>query len=108
MLALEAWSRESTQQRALSPHAVVTPERPSSRASSRASQTPGKLRYAAYEAPKPTPRLRRIPSNDSFAPSNTSRFVGQETEDILSRTVTAGQLALASEQIELQALTKVS
>lgn len=108
MLALEAWSRESVQQRTSSPpRAIVSPERPTSRASSRASQPPGKLRYTAYEAPKPTPRLRRIPSNSSFTHSDTSRFVGQDADDTLSRTVTAGQLALATEQIELQALTKV-
>lgn len=108
MLALESWNRDSMQQRASSPlRVIITPERPSSRTSSRASQNPGKLRYTAYEAPKPTARLRRISSNSSFAHSDTSRFVGQDTDDPLSRTVTAGQLALAVEQIELQALTKV-
>ncbi|KAI0737673.1 hypothetical protein BC629DRAFT_1300621 [Irpex lacteus] len=106
MLALESYNRDQTRNRATSPPRVVV-ERPSSRASSQASShTPGKLRYTAYDAPKLTAKLRRVPSNGSVAKSDSSHFVGQEREDALSRTITAGDLTLASEQIELQALIK--
>ncbi|KAI0705845.1 ARM repeat-containing protein [Cytidiella melzeri] len=108
MFALESHNRDGgTQGRApSSPQVAVTADRPSSRTSSRASHSLGKLRYAAYDAPKPTARLRRVPSNSSLAKSDMSRFVGQDKDDPLSRTITAGDLALATEQIELQALTK--
>jgi hypothetical protein len=114
MFALENYNRDASAAQAVrassppqSQVAPTSPERSSSRASSQASHAPGKLRYAAYEAPKPTARMRRVPSSSSVAKSDTSRFVGQEREDPLSRTITAGELALATEQIELQALTKV-
>ena len=107
MLALESYNRDHARDQTTSPPQVVV-DRPSSRASSRASShTPGKLRYAAYDSPKPTAKLRRIPSTNSVAKSDSSRFIGQEKEDALSRTITAGDLTLATEQIELQAFAKV-
>lgn len=90
-----------------------SPDRPSSRASSRASHTAGKLRYTAYEAPKATSRLRphRATSNSHSAAhsdSGSSRFLGQGSDagDPISRTITAGDLALATGHIEMQDLAR--
>ncbi|GJE90878.1 hypothetical protein PsYK624_070220 [Phanerochaete sordida] len=88
---------------------TTSPDRPSSRASSRASHTAGKLRYKAYDAPRATPRLRAHPGSPALSAhsdSGSSRFVGQDADDALARTITAGDLALAGGQIELQELGK--
>lgn len=83
-----------------------------------------KLRYTAYEAPQAIPRLRR-PTSSQHSYSNSSRSgtysdhgggahrrssmasEGRPSLDELSRTVTAGDLALASGDIELERMSKV-
>ena len=92
-------------------HRARSPERPSSPASSYASHSPGKLRYKAYDAPKATARLRP-PRHDSAAHSDSgsSRFIGQgsDIDDTMSKTITAGDLTIASSQMELRSLAKHS
>jgi AP-4 complex subunit epsilon-1 len=89
----------------------ASPDRPSSRASSSASQSVRKLRYKAYDAPKATPRLRaNRPTSPSYSTahseSGSSRFVGQDADDSMTSTITAGDLALATGHIELQNLPR--
>ncbi|PSR94120.1 hypothetical protein PHLCEN_2v4548 [Hermanssonia centrifuga] len=116
LVALEAYEREKSTQATRSPplNPASFPDRPASQASSHASQTPGKLRYTAYDAPKATPRLRRPSSSSSYSAAHSdggrSRLIGQgrDFEDPMSRTITAGDLTLASEHIELQQLAKDS
>ncbi|OCH93386.1 ARM repeat-containing protein [Obba rivulosa] len=78
--------------------------------SSRNSPTPSKLRYDAYEPPKPVHRLRRLSSSSRNSDDGSSRFIGQphHSEDPLARTLTPGDLALAAGQRDLQPLAKVS
>ncbi|KAJ3554475.1 hypothetical protein NM688_g3093 [Phlebia brevispora] len=110
LMSLEAYEAEKMARAATSPSlsSISSPERPSSRASSQASHTPGKLRYAAYDAPKLTSSLRRTRTR-SRSPysdrSGSSRFIN-EVEDPMSRTITAGDLTLASGQIELQTVSQ--
>ncbi|KAI0797604.1 ARM repeat-containing protein [Abortiporus biennis] len=79
---------------------------PDERPSSRASQSGSKqLRYAAYDAPKPTPRLRRLSSGSSTSTSH-SDIPHRGSEDVLARTLTPGDLALASGNTELRELGK--
>ena len=94
-----------------------SPDRSSPRSSSR-------LRYTAYDPPQAIPRLRQ-PSNPQRSYSSSSRSgtysdhdgtnsrqsVASEDRsslDELSRTVTAGDLALAVGDIELEMMAKVS
>ncbi|KAH9945906.1 ARM repeat-containing protein [Epithele typhae] len=62
---------EAGQERAVSTSPSILPSSPSLKpytpepSSSRASPVPNKLRYAAYDAPRPTPRLRRGSSSSS-------------------------------------------
>lgn len=67
-----------------------------------------KLRYAAYEPPQAVPRLQR-PSSSQRSYSSSSGSVNEDGSllDELSRTVTAGDLALAG-GIELELMAKVS
>jgi hypothetical protein len=75
-----------------------------------------KLRYAAYDAPRTAPRLKRTSqrSNSSISSHSTSfSDVNYERErgqslDKLSGTVTAGDLALAAVNIGLDTFPKVS
>ena len=83
------------------------------------SRTPSsKLRYDAYEPPKPLSRLpnplkfRRsssrstVPSDDGGnfrSPKSEGRLLAED----LSRTVSAGDLALATGNIELETINKV-
>ena len=76
-----------------------------SRSSSRASAGPSKLRYAAYDAPKPTPRMRMRRASSSSSRSDTSSY--HDPDESLSKTVTAGDLALASGRKDLQELSTV-
>ncbi|KAJ7072535.1 armadillo-type protein [Mycena amicta] len=93
---------------ALGRHKSAEPDiilEPSSPSTSRASLS-SKLRYTAYEAPPPTSRLRgRAPSDrsSSRASSQLSGSSAVEVPDMLSRTVTAGDLALATaaERLEI-------
>jgi len=73
-----------------------------SRPSSRASTSGYKLRYAAYDAPRPTPRLRRLSSSSSRSADTSSH----DPDELLSKTVTAGDLALASGRRDLQELAR--
>lgn len=89
----------------------TSPERPSSRASSHASASNGKLRYRAYDAPKAIPRLRPHHTGSAAqSDSGSSRFIGQgsDIDDPLSSTITAGDLTIASGQMELHDLSKAS
>lgn len=77
-----------------------------------------KLRYAAYDAPPPVSRLRpRRNSNASVSSSlsgtlsdhsnvGAAASEGTHTFDVLSRTVTAGDLTLATIQ-DLEPLSQV-
>jgi len=86
--------------------------------SSRASLAASKLRYAAYEPPRPATRLRRPPNSHRSSSRSTtlsdpsyelssglsSRSEGRSSLDELSRTVTAGDLALAVGRNELKTI----
>ncbi|KAH9930688.1 ARM repeat-containing protein [Fomitopsis serialis] len=83
-----------------------SPDRPSSRASSQGA----KLRYDAYDPPRPVQRhfVRRL----SAGSDASSRFVGQrgravEGQDPLARTMSPGDLALAAGD-ELETLSVAS
>ncbi|KAI0082819.1 ARM repeat-containing protein [Panus rudis PR-1116 ss-1] len=80
---------------------ATSPNRPSSRAS---QGTSSKLRYAAYEPPKPTARLRRTSSASSRSTSYSD--AGRENED-LAKTFTPGELALVGGRRDLEKLAKV-
>ncbi|KAJ6593663.1 ARM repeat-containing protein [Mycena capillaripes] len=75
-----------------------TPHEPSSPSSSRASLSGNKLRYAAYDAPRPTAGLRDRASSggSSRSDSRASSQLSGTSLDELSRTVTAGDLTLAA------------
>ncbi|KAJ7668431.1 armadillo-type protein [Mycena polygramma] len=77
---------------------------PSSPSSSRASLPGNKLRYAAYDAPPPTARLRDRASSggSSRSESRPSSQLSRSSTglDELSRTVTAGDLTLAAQNFE--------
>ncbi|KAF7979870.1 hypothetical protein HWV62_40641 [Athelia sp. TMB] len=74
-----------------------------------ASLAQSKLRYDAYQPPQVASRLRR-PANTHRSTSSNSRSASQSDNrpslDELSMTVTAGDLALASEAIELEVMSK--
>lgn len=91
-LEAQAPSVTSSSNRSPSLHTAQSPER----SVSRTSNPTQKLRYEAYEPPKPAPRLRRYSSSSSRASDDgSSKFVG-ESQDGLARTITPGDLALAS------------
>jgi AP-4 complex subunit epsilon-1 len=94
------------------------------RSSPRPSLSASKLRYTAYDPPQVVSRLRR-PSSSQRSYSNSSRSgtysdhggtksrlsVASEDRssvDALSRTVTAGDLALTAGNIELEMMANVS
>ncbi len=83
----------------LKPH---TPE-PSS---SRASPVPNKLRYAAYEPPRPTQRLRRM-SSSSSRHSDDGGPRSRSYQDPMSMTVTAGDLTIAAQTSDLRSIPSV-
>jgi AP-4 complex subunit epsilon-1 len=103
----------------------ISAPRSPNRSSSRASLSTSKLRYTAYEPPQAVPRFQR-PSSSQRSYSSSSRsgtysdHGGKENRrlsvasedrsslDELSRTVTAGELALAAGDIELEMMAKVS
>ncbi|KAF9467306.1 armadillo-type protein [Collybia nuda] len=90
---------------------------------SRNLTSPNKLRYKAYEAPPPPPRLRprrasssqrSIGSSRSDALSDSGRSLSRvssrqsaPSSDPLSRTLTPGDLALAAGSRELELLARV-
>lgn len=101
----------------------VSPSRSPERTS--ASQSVSKLRYDAYEPPQVVNRLRR-PTSAQRSISSGSRSAahsdhgsrdsrklsfdseGRPSLDELSRTITAGDLALATGDIELEMMARVS
>ncbi|EPS95437.1 hypothetical protein FOMPIDRAFT_1038502 [Fomitopsis schrenkii] len=96
--ALETYKSSQTPYSPQSPslRAPHSPDRPSSRAS---SQGAGKLRYDAYDPPRPVQRhsARRL----STSSNASSQFVGQrgraaDVSDSLARTMSPGDLALAA------------
>ncbi|KAI0780693.1 ARM repeat-containing protein [Trametes elegans] len=90
----------------LKPH---TPEPLTS--SSRASPTPSKLRYAAYEPPRPTHRLRRLSSGSSLRSDDgsvRSGGRGRSYEDSMTMTVTPGELTLAAQTSDLRSISSGS
>ncbi|KAH9901574.1 ARM repeat-containing protein [Cubamyces lactineus] len=79
--------------------------------SSRASPSPSKLRYAAYEPPRPTHRLRRVSSGSSRHSddgSTRSFSHGRAYEDPIALTVTAGDLTLAAQTSDLRSISSGS
>ncbi|KAI0819517.1 ARM repeat-containing protein [Trametes gibbosa] len=85
----------------------LTPRSPEP-SSSRASPSPGKLRYAAYEPPKPPQRLRRVSSGSSRHSDDgsvRSGSYGRAYEDPLAMTVTAGDLTLAAQTSDLRSIS---
>ncbi|KAJ7078870.1 armadillo-type protein [Mycena belliarum] len=86
----------------------------SSPSSSHASLPGNKLRYTAYEAPQPTPRLRNRASSGGSSHSGSrassqlsGNMTGKAMEE-LSRTVTAGDLALAAAAEEFELSSRAS
>ena len=94
LLALD--TRSSTRPRSPRP-------RSSSRATSRSSRSgTQKLRYTAYEPPPPAQ-----PRHTSAARSASRSTPSLDSYDDLTRTVTAGDLAIAAGSPELRALSSV-
>ncbi|KAF8170253.1 armadillo-type protein [Mycena galopus ATCC 62051] len=83
-----------------------TADEPSSPSSSRESPSANKLRYTAYDAPPPAPRLRDRAFSGGSSRSNSSAS-SQLSADELSRTVTAGDLTLAAaaQEFEMEELS---
>ncbi|KAI0636737.1 ARM repeat-containing protein [Trametes polyzona] len=117
VVALEKY--EASKERAASRSPRVFPSSPPlaarspERSSSRASPTPSKLRYAAYESPRPTPRLRRVSSSSSRHSDDGSVRSGAGQgrtayEDPLALTVTAGDLTLAAQTADLRSISSGS
>ncbi|KAJ7251814.1 ARM repeat-containing protein [Mycena haematopus] len=76
-------------------------DEPSLPESSRASLSENKLRYTAYDAPPPAPRLRDRTFSGASSRSNSS--ASSQLSADLSRTVTAGDLAViaAAQEFEM-------
>ncbi|KAI0748602.1 ARM repeat-containing protein [Daedaleopsis nitida] len=83
----------------LKPH---TPEPLSSRASP--AHAPSRLRYAAYEPPKPTQRLRRLSSSSSRHSEDGGSAPRRSYQDPMAMTVTAGDLTLAAQTSDLRSI----
>ncbi|KAF7375959.1 Adaptin-N domain-containing protein [Mycena sanguinolenta] len=75
----------------------------SSPSSSRVSLSENKLRYTAYDAPPPAPRLRDRALSRGSSHSNSS--ASSRVSADLSRTVTAGDLTLAAAAQEFEMAT---
>lgn len=115
---LEALKSHETQ--AVSPSSrAQSPRSPAPTSPSRSSLPAGKLRYDAYELPPPTSslRVRRASSSQRSITSSrsdhdhdlsraSSRLSG--SVDLMSQTITAGALALATGTQELERLASVS
>ncbi|RPD66372.1 ARM repeat-containing protein [Lentinus tigrinus ALCF2SS1-7] len=106
VMALEKY--EAEQQRAPSRSPVLLPSSPPLKphtpepSSSRTSPVPGKLRYAAYEPPRPTQRLRRMSSGSSrHSDDGGSR---RSFQDPMSMTVTPGDLTIAAQTSDLSSI----
>ncbi|KAI0362383.1 ARM repeat-containing protein [Trametes cingulata] len=79
--------------------------------SSRVSPTPSKLRYTAYDPPRPTHRLRRLSSGSSLhSDDGSARSVGHSRphDDPLAMTVTPGDLTIAAQTSDLRSIASTS
>lgn len=91
------------------------PPPPLSPGTSQSRALPGnRLRYTAYETPRPTSRLSsshsyKRTSQGSVSDAGSSRLSvdSHPSDDHLSRTVTAGELALMARDKELESISKV-
>nr|VWO98042.1 60 kDa chaperonin (GroEL protein) (Protein Cpn60) [Ganoderma boninense] len=108
VFALEKY--EAEQQRAPSRSPSLIPKSPPLKpytpepSSSRASPVPSKLRYAAYETPRPTPKLRRRSSTSSRHSDDTGSHVGSLFRDPMLMTVTPGDLSLVAQTSDLRSI----
>ena len=114
VVALEKFEAEKQKSASRSPSIFPTspPLKPHSPepASSRTSPSPSKLRYAAYDPPRPTHRLRRVSSGSSRHSddgSTRSFSHGRAYEDPMALTVTAGDLTLAAQTSDLRSISSV-
>ncbi|KAI0723998.1 ARM repeat-containing protein [Cerioporus squamosus] len=111
VMALEKY--EANQRRAPSRSPVLLPSSPPLKShtpepsSSRASPVPSKLRYAAYEPPRPTRRLRRM-SSSSSRHSDDGGSRSRSYQDAMSMTVTAGDLTIAAQTSDLRSIPSSS
>ncbi|KAJ3492134.1 hypothetical protein NLI96_g234 [Meripilus lineatus] len=103
LVALEAYSAEQRPSTSGSSSVPTSPERSSSRLSQ--STTTSKLRYAAYDPPKVTSKLRRLSTSSSHS-NSTVGIHRRDSEESLSRTFTPGELALAAGRPQLEELSK--
>lgn len=97
LLALETYDAKNmvSSPGSRSARLAASPDRSSSRAS---SHTASKLRYKAYESPKPTPRMVRRLSSGSSRSTDSHK---PDPEEALARTLTPGDLALAGGRADL-------
>ncbi|KAJ8474319.1 hypothetical protein ONZ51_g7305 [Trametes cubensis] len=115
VVALEKFESEKQKSASRSPSIFPTspPLKPHSPepTSSRTSPSPSKLRYAAYDPPRPTHRLRRVSSGSSRHSddgSTRSFSHGRAYEDPMTLTVTAGDLTLAAQTSDLRSISSGS
>ena len=115
VLALEKY--QTDQQKGTSRSPSLVPKSPPLKpyspepSSSRASPIPGKLRYAAYEAPRPTPKLRRKSSGSSRHSDDGSSHGGlgrSSYQDPMTMTITPGDLSIAAQTADLRSIPSVS
>ncbi|KAI8989666.1 ARM repeat-containing protein [Trametes punicea] len=115
VIALEKY--EAEKQRTASGSPLTIPSSPVLKARSpeptslRTSPTPSKLRYAAYDPPRPTRRLRRLSSgssrhSDDGSVRSTSQSRGYE--DPMAMTLTPGELTLAAQTSDLRSISNGS
>ncbi|RDX56517.1 ARM repeat-containing protein [Lentinus brumalis] len=111
VVALEKYGaeRQSTPSRspALLPSSPPLKPRTPEPSSSRASPVPNKLRYAAYEPPRPPQRLRRM-SSSSSRHSDEGGPRSRSYQESMSMTVTAGDLTIAAQTSDLRSIPSSS
>ncbi|OSD08617.1 ARM repeat-containing protein [Trametes coccinea BRFM310] len=114
-VALEKYATD--QRRAVSRSPSTLPTSPALKprspepSSSRTSPTPSKLRYAAYDPPRPTHRLRRVSSGSSrHSDEGSVRSMGHSraNDDPMTMTVTPGDLTLAAQTSDLRSIASGS
>ncbi|TBU35735.1 ARM repeat-containing protein [Dichomitus squalens] len=115
VLALEKYQADQPRGASRSPSLVpksppLKPHTPEP-SSSRASPLPSKLRYAAYEAPRLTPKLRRKSSSSSRHSDDGSSHGGlgrSSYQDPMTMTITPGDLSLAAQTSDLRSIPSSS
>lgn len=111
VFALEKY--EADQKRAPSRSPKITPHSPPLKprtpepSSSRSSPVPSKLRYTAYDPPKPTSPLRRM-SSSSSRHSDDGGSRAHSYQDPMSMTVTPGDLTIVAQTSDLRSIPSVS